>query len=149
MALERLSRLEKLCQTADGQAALQRSSPSVLEDDVLRVLRAQIETLVDRVSHLESLSEGEHVWREHTYQRMEQAMESLGQHGEEIRRFSQTFEARCAANGKSQAEVCAELCAGLDELSNLESRVREIVMQQVQDRLGPQSVLDHQGVGES
>merc|ERR1712070_135391 len=57
------------------------------------------------------------------------------------------FEARCAANGKSQAEMCVELCAGLDKLTDLESTVRATVVEQLQRSLGSQLRIGSQDQG--
>lgn len=117
MALERLTRLET--------GAMQSVGLDTEESRLLHQHQDVISRLLDRVSQLEKMCETDHAWRERTLQRMEQ---SLGQHGEEIRRFSQSFEARCVTSGKNQTEMCTELCAGLERLANVEARVGEIVV---------------------
>merc|ERR1712185_313310 len=71
----------------------------------------------------------------------EQAMEGLGQHGEEIRRFSQTFETRCAANDKTQIEMWAELKGGLEKVNNFDTQVRNAVVQNLQQLLGSEATI--------
>merc|ERR1712070_583477 len=77
-----------------------------------------MDVICDRLSHLEVKLESEREWREKIAHRLEQAVASLGHHGEDIQRFSQTLEARCVTDTTMQSEL---LCEGLDKLANFAS----------------------------